>query len=315
MPPLRVEYRPFRCRARRAIAAVFALTAALAGLADTAHAAPETFNTALPVPKGEFIFREQFLYKRASDDPSPADREVEVVGGISVLGYGVSGDLAVFGVVPYLHKSLDVTLSGGERVMRTTTGIGDARLFARYTVFHDDAPGRTFRIAPFAGLEVPTGDDDDSDAQGRLPATLQLGSASWDPFAGVVATYQTLAYEIDAAVSYQINTAGDEFTLGDVARGDASLQYRLWPRRLSGGVPGFLYGVLEANLIYQDRNEIAGTDDPNSGGVTLFLSPGLQYVTRRWVLEAVVQLPAFQDLNGTALEDDFTVRAGFRFNF
>ena len=80
-------------------------------------------------------------------------------------------------------------------------------------------------------------------------------------------------------------------------------------------MPGFLYGVIETNLLYQDKNEAGGVDDPNSGGVTLFLSPGVQYVTRRWVLEAVVQWPAFQDLNGTALEDDFTVRAGFRFNF
>ncbi len=38
----------------------------------------------------------------------------------------------------------------------------------------------------------------------------------------------------------------------------ASLQYRLWPRELSGGVPGFLYGVVETNLIYQGKNEING---------------------------------------------------------
>ncbi|MFQ5784947.1 MAG: transporter [Alphaproteobacteria bacterium] len=289
--------------------------AILAGLAGVARAAPETFNTALPVPKGEFIFREQFLYKKASDDPSPADREVTVGGGISVLGYGVTGDFAVFGVLPYLHKSLDVTTAGGQRVTRDTDGIGDARLFARYTVFHDDAPGRTFRVSPFAGVELPTGDDDDSDALGTLPATLQLGSGSWDPFVGIVATYQTLAYEVDVATSYKANTEANGFAFGDEARFDASLQYRLWPRVLKGGLPGFLYGVLETNLIHQDKDEIGGADDPNSGGVTLFVSPGVQYVTRRWVLEAIVQLPAFQDLNGSALEDDFTVRAGFRFNF
>jgi hypothetical protein len=28
-----------------------------------------------------------------------------------------------------------------------------------------------------------------------------------------------------------------------------------------------------------------------------------------------VQLPALQDLNGTALENDYVIRAGFRFNF
>jgi hypothetical protein len=269
----------------------------------------------LPVAKGEFIFREQFLYKKASDDPSPADREVKVLGGISVLGYGVTGDLTVFGVLPYLDKELDVTPPGGQRVTRDTNGIGDARLFGRYTVLQDDAPGRNFRVAPFLGIELPTGDDDDRDSLGTLPATLQLGSGSWDPFAGVVATYQTLDFQIDVSASYQVNTEANGFEFGDEARFDASLQYRLWPRELSGGVPGFLYGVLESNLIYQGKNEIGGVNDQNSGGTTLFIAPGLQYVTKRWVLEAIVQLPAFQDLNGTALEDDFTVRTGFRVNF
>ena len=304
--------RPSACRTG---ALALAALATLASPAGAVRAASETFNSALPVPKGEFIFREQFLYKRVADDPGPADREVTVGGGISVLGYGITGDLAVFGVLPYLNKSLDVTTPTGKRVTRSTNGVGDARLFGRYTVFHDDAPGRTFRLSPFAGVKLPSGRDNDGDAFGTLPATLQLGSGSWDPFAGVVATYQTLAYEVDVATSYKANTEANGFAFGDEARFDASLQYRVWPRTLGRGVPGFLYGVLETNLLAQDKNRIGGVDDPDSGGVTLFVSPGLQYVTRRWVVEAVVQLPAFQDLNGTAINDNFTVRAGFRFNF
>ena len=80
-------------------------------------------------------------------------------------------------------------------------------------------------------------------------------------------------------------------------------------------MPGFLYGVLEANLLHQEKDEINGTNDPDSGGTSFFLSPGVQYVTRRWVVEAIVQVPVAQDLNGRALEDDFIVRAGFRIAF
>jgi hypothetical protein len=47
----------------------------------------------------------------------------------------------------------------------------------------------------------------------------------------------------------------------------------------------------------------------------VFLSPGLQYVTKRWIVEGVVQLPVVQNLHGTALENDYVLRAGFRFNF
>jgi hypothetical protein len=282
--------------------------------ATSVQAGPQTFNSALPVSKGEFIFREQILFKKASDDPSPQNRNLNVMGSISVLAYGITGDLAVFGVLPYLNKRLDATTPGG-RVTRDTNGIGDMRLFGRYTAYQKDMPGKSFRIAPFAGVEVPTGDDNATDSLGVLSAPLQLGSGSWDPFVGVAVTYQTLDFEIDVSASYKSNTAANGFEFGDEARLDASLQYRLWPRELGGGVPGFLYGVLEGNLIYQDKNKIGGVADVNSGGTTLFIAPGLQYVTKRWVLEAIVQLLALQNLNGTALGDDFIFRSGFRMNF
>lgn len=295
-------------------AAVCLAFAAGFGVVSTTTAAPQTFNTALPVAEGEFVLREQFVYRKATDDPSPADRELQVLGGVSVLGYGVTGDLAVFGVLPYLDKELDATTPGG-RVTRDTSGIADARLFGRYTVYKANAPGRTFRIAPFLGVEMPTGDENDRDNLGTLPAPLQLGSGSWDGFGGIVLTYQTLDFQIDAQVSYTLNTKANNFEFGDEARFDTSLQYRVWPHELAAGTPGFLYAVLEGNFLYMDNNEMNGVKDPNSGGTSFFLSPGLQYVTKRWIIEGIVQLPVSQDLNGTALGDDFIVRAGFRINF
>lgn len=282
---------------------------------STAHAGAQTFNTALPVAEGNFVFREQLFYREGGDDPRPSDRETEAWGAVSVLGYGVTSDLTLFGAVPLAEKRLDVTTSGGARVERDTRGLGDARLFARYTVFHDDAPGRTFRIAPFAGVEAPSGRDDDRDSLGRLPQPLQLGSGSWDGFAGMVATWQTLDYEIDVQVAYQANTEANDFEFGDVARLDGSVQYRLWPRELGAGVPGFLYGTLGANLIHQKENDTPAATDPDSGGTQFFLAPGLQYVTKRWVLEGVVQVPVAQELNAAGLEDDFIIRTGLRINF
>jgi hypothetical protein len=228
-------------------------------------------------------------------------------------------DLTLFGVLPILHNRLEVT-TGGVRRTRSATGIGDFSFFGRYTVFQKDAPGRTFRIAPFVGLKTPTGANTETDSLGLLPPSVQLGSGSWDPFAGIVTTYQTLAYQMDAQINYRANTKANNFEFGDVVRLDTSFQYRLWPRTLTGGVPGFLYAVLESNLLYQGKNKAGGVANPNSGGVTLFMVPGLQYVTKRLILEAAVQLPAFQDLNGTALENEYVVneyvvRAGFRFNF
>lgn len=279
-----------------------------------AEAAPETFNTALPVAEGEFVFRQQVVSDRSGDDPSGARRDRTAWSAVSALGYGVDSDLALFGVVPYVGKRLESTEDGARRA-RSARGLGDVSLFGRYTVFKRNFRGGNFRIAPFAGVELPTGDDDESDSFGLLPAGVQPGSGSWDPFGGIVLTYQRLDYQIDAQASYRINTEANDFEFGDVARLDASFQYRLWPRQLEGGVPGFVYGILEANLIHQEKNQSGGVDVPDSNGTRLFLVPGLQYVTKRWIVEAAVQVPVVQDLNGTALENGHIARAGFRVNF
>ena len=303
-----------RPTARRAgVLAALAATATLAWV-SVVESAPITSNTAITLAPGEFVLREQFVLDESGDDPSGADRDREVKGVISVLGYAVDRDLMLFGVLPYLEKRLEITEDGGRRA-RSARGVADLRLFARYTVFRRNWLGGLFRISPFAGVETPTGEDDKSDAFGRLPADIQLGSGSWDPFAGLVATYQTLEFEIDGQIAYQANTRANGFAFGDVARADASIQYRLWPRELGRGVPAFVYGVLEANLIHKGKNRSGGVTDRNSGGTTLFLVPGLQYASKRWVFEAAVQLPAVQDLNGTALEKDYIVRGGFRVNF
>lgn len=306
------ERTTLRCTVTFAIG--FALQLVAMGVLREAQAAPMTFNTALPVADGEFIFREQAILEQSGNDPSSAARDFTVWSAVSVLGYGVSADVALFAAVPYVDKRLKLTESGSRRA-RGARGLGDVRLFGRYTAFRKDWPGHTFRIAPFAGVETPTGDDDRTDVFGRLPADVQPGSGSWDPFAGLVLTYQTLDYQIDAQAGYQANTKANGFAFGDVAQLDASLQYRLWPRALGPGVPGFLYGVLEANLVHNDKNESGGADDSSSGGTSLFLVPGLQYVSKRWIVEAAVQVPVLQRLNGTALENDYVVRAGFRVNF
>lgn len=292
--------------------------ASLAGLLLAAPfpvwGAPITFNTALPVHEGGLVWREQFIYDKNSRDPSAANRDVKVSGLISVLGYGVTRDFALFGMLPYLDKRLDMDM-GGQRVTRSDQGIGDLTLFGRYTAYQNDAPGRTFRVSPFLGVKAPTGRDNAQDGLGRLPSPIQLGTGSWDALGGVVATYQTLAYQIDSQLSYKANSEANGFRFGNVTQLDASFQYRLWPQTLAGGVPAFLYGVLEANLVRAGKNRIGGVDDPNSGGTTLFLSPGLQYVTKKWILEAGIQVPVAQSLNGAALKNNYILNTGFRVNF
>jgi len=280
----------------------------------SSEAGPITTNTALPVHDGELIVRAQGKLLRATGDPGRQDRALTVWAVPTVLVYGATERWALFGVIPYLDKTLELNTSAGRR-SRGDAGLGDLRFFARYSALQWDSPGETLRLAPFLGIEVPTGRDDASDDLGRLPPPLQLGSGSWDPFLGLVFTWQTLGWELDTSLSYDVETRANDFELGDVLRLDASFQHRVWPRELGDGVPGFLYLVAESSLVWQDRSQRAGTTDPSSGGTTWFLTPGIQYITRRFIVEGAVQLPAVQDLGTGALETDLIVTAGFRVNF
>lgn len=271
-----------------------------------------TTNTALPVTQGRGIFRVQSTVVRATGT-GPTNRELTTYGFPAVGVYGISPKWAVFGIVPILDKNLDVTTPQG-RVERGPTGLGDVRLFVRYTVWTRNRAGQTQRLAPLAGIETPIGTDDETDDFGRLPRPLQLGSGSWDPFLGIVFTWQTLQWQVDFSPVYEFNTEANGFEFGNEVHLDVASKYRLWSNDGGTGVPGFFYANLEANLIRQGGNEILGQDDPNSGGTTWLIAPGLQYVTRRVVIEGAVQLPAVQDLNGTALEQEFITTLSLRIN-
>ncbi len=273
-----------------------------------------TTNTALPVGKGQGIVRLQSRVVRSKDDAGPVNRELRVVAFPLVGAYGATSRLALFGVLPFASKDMTVSSPQG-RLQRDDSGLLDVRLFARYTAWQRNRRGETMRLAPFAGFELPTGTDDKMDDQGKFPGPLQLGSGSLDAFAGLVYSWQTFDWQIDASAAYAVNSEANDFQFGDEIRLDLATKARILPRHLGGGMPSFLYVNLETNLIWQDENEVDSVTDPNSGGTTWYLAPGIQYATTRIILETALQIPAVQDLNGMALENDYIYTIGLRINF
>lgn len=285
------------------------ILAAPFSLAFSAVAAPINTDTALPVHRGEFLWREQVRFLKAED----ARRDLEILSVPSVFAYGFTEKLALIGIAPYLDKSFEV-----DRRERGDSGLGDSTLLARFQVFQLDRsePRETFRVQLLGGLKFPTGDDDERDSLGSLPQPLQLGSGSYDPIFAAVFTWQRLRWQTDFDVVYKINTEANDFRFGNTLSHDAALEYRLWPWRLTErGVPNFVYGVLELNGVWADRSEIRGRTLGDSGGYTLFVSPGLQYVSRRWLAELSVQLPVLQKLGGDQPRVDFILGGGFRIQF
>lgn len=282
---------------------------------SVASAGPITLNTALPVHDGELIVRQQVMWIRSTGDQSPLNMNLNVIVAAAILYYGVNADLTLLGVLPFLHKQVAVTTPMG-RMNRSTNGFGDMMVAARYTLLALDRPGETFRIAPFAGVKMPTGAQNEADALGRFPQAFQLGTGSWDPLGGAVLTWQTLRRELDVSATYQVRTEANGFRAGDEARADASFQYRLVPwGALGSGVPSYVFGVLESAVIWNGRNRVSGVDDANSGGFTWYVTPGLQYISERSVIEGAFEIPVVQRLNGSALKNDFVAVLSLRQSF
>ncbi len=218
---------------------LFIAISLLAAPCAAVRAGPITFSTALPIPEGQAIVRGQAFAATASGRRNGAKRDLTILASPWVFAYGARRDLALFLAIPVVvHKSLEAESPGGN-ADRNATGFGDVSFFARYTLFQRDLAGETLRVAPFAGLKAPTGEDDAEDELGRLPRPLQPGSGSWDAFLGSALTWQKIDWELDLDLGYRFNGRDEGFAFGDQAFADTSFQYRLWPREVGGGLPRF----------------------------------------------------------------------------
>ena len=275
-------------------------------------ALPINSDLGLTPHKGEFIFRVQSRYTLKGDDPTSQDREVRILA-VPVVGvYGFTSKASILVKVPFLDKEL----SSSNNPDRGDNGIGDTTVLGKYRVYTNNFKGGTSRFSLIGGLELPTGDDDESDSQGTLPASLQLGSGSVDLIAGGAYTYQTLSHEMDVDLRYIFNQEANDFEFGDVFKYNFSYQKRIFPITLPDeGIYSQWNALIELNGNYSQRSESFGSSVSDSGGHTLFLSPGIQFVSQRAVIEASVQLPVVQDLNGNQVETDYTLVLSFRYQF
>ncbi len=256
-------------------------------------------NVALPVAKGEAILRSQLRFAHATHDPSSADREVRVLIAPQTLVLGVTPRLTAFASLPLLVQRRVESRSG---TTRSDPAVGDFTLLSRFTLWRDDyAPLSTRRAALLAGVKFPTGAD-------------RFGTETFDPILGGVATWAFDRHEIDLDALYTVSTRRNGFRQGDAVRYDLAYRYRIWPRRFGRRLLQ-LNGLLELNGQWRDRDREDGHQRTSSGGRVLFLAPGLQLVSKRWILEASFQVPVAQNLHGAQVEQDFVAVLSVRIPF
>jgi hypothetical protein len=285
----------------RAVLAVATILTVVLGL-DAAEAAGINTDVALPVHQGGFVFRGQLRYRRLANDPTPLGRETTVWAAPLVVLYGVTSRTTVIGALPYVFAS-NKSNPAGAPVEDHRSGLADLRLVVRQTIFVRDGVQRTSRLGLLGGLEIPSGSE-------------AFSSNTTQYLLGGVYTLQHGRHELDVDNVWTLNGEANGVNTGDEYQADAAYQLRVapwnWPER---GAPAQVYGVLEANWSLRQRSDVGGARVADSGGSLLFLSPGLQLVTRQVIYEASLQIPVMRDLDGGQLEPNLGASLGLRVNY
>jgi hypothetical protein len=223
-----------------------------------------------------------------------------------------------------------------------SAGFGDVTMLGQYR-FHNNAQNGTSAAVLF-GFKAPTGSTNQRDAFGNLfEAEFQPGTGSWDGLLGAAFTKRTGRWAFDVSALYYLVTNGTQNTnLGDRLLFGGAVSYRLvgaigsskevelheycmQPRNQlqehclyhanhdhsdMKKTPYTLDLVLELNGEWHDKQRIAGIPDPNSGGTTVYLSPGVRVGFDRYSGFISVGVPVLNEHNGVQSKPDFRVLTG-----
>lgn len=266
-----------------------------------------------------------------------------------VLAYGVTGDLMVSARLPFVRRD-DIREGhhhhvhgiGGINEVEArgdSSGIGDVTVLAQYRFLKSlVGPEAAFLL----GVKAPTGETGERDADGAVfEAEFQPGSGSWDGLFGIALSQGFGAVSFHASALYTLVTEGTQDTdLGDRLHYGIALSYRLGGMSAPGGpmyagahhhkgkaaphhhhheappTPSLAVDlILELNGEWAAKQEAAGVKDANSGGHTLYLSPGIRMTYDKVSAFASVGVPVLNDLNGFQAEPDWRLFTGIAVAF
>jgi hypothetical protein len=130
-----------------------------------------------------------------------------------------------------------------------------------------------------------------------------------DGIIGLAAFQNFDRFSLYASVQGKLNSEAGSFQSGNTLHYDFTADYVFLKNRN-------LFLVLEFNGIFEGKSEVNGKAIQDSGGNILFLSPGIEYLPLPYlILEASVQVPIVQDLDGKQLGTDFSLVVGARYLF
>ena len=147
-----------------------------------------------------------------------------------------------------------------------------------------------------------------------LDTSLQPGNGSYDLIAGAY-WYQAVSQDFDvfvngqlqAAVAHALDQPGADFRPGDSENLSFGLRYERYP----DWVP-----QLQVNTVHKSPDQGALSDNTDTAGTVIYLSPGITAMVARNVhAYAFVQRPVFSRLDGYQVFPHWTGSVGLSYAF
>lgn len=234
-----------------------------------------------------------------------------------VAVYGIRPQWMVIVAQPYV--TMKVTREVGvQKTSEIESGLADTQFFLQYDgLFRRNEPGGLTRLAGVFGVQAPSGAERFSTG-----AFAYTGGFIFEKVSG-------LRYAFTADFQYTVATEnGQGMSVGDEVRFDAVPAYFLISRRNpSPDAPFFRkifdrvfrngsYLILELNGVWKGRAHNRGTDNTNTGGTVLSVSPGAQlFPIQNVMIEVSVPVPVLKALNGIQPDPQPSFLIGFRYLF
>jgi len=243
-------------------------------------------------------------------------------------GYGFSRAVKAFVSIPFIRNTMDMTSNQGammgwmDMTMAPVSGLGDVMVMGLYRLNADREFMPTNAVTLGLGVKTASGSSTEKSASGRLVhAHMQPGTGSWDPLLSVMYTKMATPFLLQADATYQYTTKNQQaYELGDSLAINLSGKYDVV--RAFNVTAGLTYlNVGRASdpdgNYYDPATNSSLMDDPaNTGGESLWISPGIQVLpVRNFLLDLKVQAPVWEKVNGIQLVSSYRYLVGVSYNF
>ena len=275
------------------------------GEAKPAQAMAISVDSGITPAQRRVILRTQLRYMRRADPQWDSSPSMEMFMVPIVAAWGALPKLTVMARAAIAHR--EMTMAGGmmggmamSESTETSTGLGDLLVLVKYGAFRMNTRRSVFGIAPTLGIEAPSG-------------LGGFSSKTWDLHAGVHFTARWRRLTVDLSTKYIWNgmdrVGGAKSDPGDEVGVDLAISH---PFPLPGNPDLAFTPVLELSFRHAWK---ANHDGQTQGAMAerfLYVSPGLLFITRWVILEALVQLPAWQECGAGMNPRQFGLITGLR---